>query len=152
MPVSVPCTPFPVTASVADGAGEGDAPVLLDGRRGRIDPKELRRRQEAFIIKEAGLTPAEAAYFFPSFRELKQKQRAIRRAIRQSFRRVKRERLSEKECDKLLKEIESLARKDTHLELTYHARWRKKLSASKIILILAADRRFSKQVFDGHVK
>lgn len=119
---------------------------------GRIDPKDLRRRQEAFIVKEAGLTSDEAAFFFPLFRELKQKQRTIRRAIRQKLKSVQEGRPTEKDCDGILKEIEALERRNTELELSYYAKWRKKIASSKILRILAADRRFSKQVFDGHVK
>lgn len=122
------------------------------GGHGKIDPEELRKKQEAFIIKEAGLTPSEAAFFFPSFRELKHKQRAIRKAIRSSYQRIRKERLAEKDCDKLLQEIKRLEKANTEVEITYYDNWRKKLSASKIIKILDADRRFSKQVFDRHVQ
>lgn len=127
-------------------------PPRRNNHGNRIDPEELRKKQEAYITKEAGLTSGEAAFFFPLFRELKQKQRAIRKSIRSNYLRVWKEKLSEKECDKTLLKIEQLEKQDTGMEIAYYAKWRKKLSSSKIIRILEADRRFSKQVFNRHVQ
>jgi len=157
------CTSFPAATFARDGGGTGGvvpppqaAAVQQSPRRGcpghRIDPEELRKQQEAYITREAGLTPGEAAYFFPSFRELKQKQRAIRRNIRANYKRTRDGKLPEKECDKVLQKIQQLEKQNTDMEVTYYAKWRKRLPASKIIKILEADHRFSKQVFNRRVR
>ena len=42
-----------------------------------FNPKRFQQEMEQFITREAGLTPAEAARFFPIFNELQQKQRKL---------------------------------------------------------------------------
>ena len=118
----------------------------------RMDWQELRRKQEAFITQHAGLTQAEANFFFPLFHELKQKQREIRRSMHRIYRGMESGTLTEKQCDEYLLQIGKLQKQSTELEITYYKKWKKKLSASKIIKVLSADRRFSKQVFEGKVK
>lgn len=118
----------------------------------RMNWQDLRRKQEAFITQNAGLTQAEADFFFPLFHELKQKQREIRRSIHRISKDMEQGTHTEKQCDKYLEEIGKLHKQSTELEISYHKKWRKKLSASKIIKILSADRRFSKQVFDRKIK
>ena len=44
---------------------------------GRFDPQRFQKELEQFITKEAGLTPKEAAAFFPVYREMMNKQRAV---------------------------------------------------------------------------
>lgn len=157
------CTSLPAVPFVSDGSracGVAPSPAQAEWRQtphrncrgGRIDPEELRKQQEAYITREAGLTPGEAAFFFPSFRELKQKQRAIRKAIRAYGKRTREGKLSEKECDKALQKIQQLEKQNTDIEVKYYANWRKILPASKIIKILDADRRFSKQVFNRRIR
>lgn len=120
--------------------------------RCRMDWQELRRKQEAFITQSAGLTQAEAAFFFPLFHELKQKQREIRRSMHRISKEMEQGTHTEKQCDEYLEQIGKLRRQSTDLEISYYKKWRKKLSASKIIKILAADRKFSMQVFEGKIK
>ncbi len=118
----------------------------------RMNWLELRKKQEAFITQNASLTQAEADFFFPLFHELKQKQREIRHRIHRISKDMEQGTHTEKQCDKYLEEIGKLHKQSTELEISYHKKWRKKLSASKIIKILSADRRFSKQVFDRKIK
>ncbi len=120
--------------------------------RYRMDWQELKRKQEAFITQHAGLSQTEASFFFPLFHELKQKQRAIRRSMHKISKEMEQGTHTEKQCDEYLEQIGKLRRQSTDLEITYYKKWRKKLCASKIIKILSADRKFSKQVFDGKVK
>ena len=118
----------------------------------RMDWQELRRKQEAFITQHAGLTQTEANFFFPLFHELKQKQREIRRSMHRIYKGMESGTLTEKQCDEYLLQIGKLQKQNTELEITYYKKWKKKLSASKIIKVLSADRRFSKQVFEGKIK
>lgn len=118
----------------------------------RMDWQELRRKQEAFITQDAGLTQAEANFFFPLFHELKQKQREIRRSMHRIYKGMESGTLTEKQCDDYLLQIGKLQKQSTELEIAYYKKWKKKLSASKIIKVLSADRRFSKQVFEGKIK
>lgn len=120
--------------------------------RHRMDWKELRRKQEAFITQNAELTQAEANFFFPLFHELKQKQRELRHSMRRISKEMEQGTHTEKQCDEYLEQVGKMRRQSTDLEIAYYKKWRKKLSASKIIKILAADRKFSKQVFDGKIK
>lgn len=150
MPLSAGCPEVRqgLAGEVVQREGE-TCPVTPDER---ISPEELRKRQEAFISSQAKLTQAEAAYFFPLFRELRKKQRSVRHTIRKNLRRVQEERLSEKECDRLLQQNAKLERQHVDLELSYYNLWRKKLTATKIMNILAADRQFSRKVFEHKVR
>ena len=43
----------------------------------KFSPEKYQADMEQYIAKEAGLTPQEASAFFPLFREMQQKQRAL---------------------------------------------------------------------------
>ena len=52
----------------------------------KFSPEKFQAEMEQFIAKEAGLTADESAEFFPLFREMQQKQRAVFGKVRQEGR------------------------------------------------------------------
>ncbi len=120
-------------------------------KRKRIDPEEFHKKLEAFITREARLTEAEARAFFPMFYELRKQQRVYHTKIAQASRRVRRENLSEKECEKTLTSIRKWKKQAMELELSYYDKWRKVLPASKIVKVLEADRFFGRKMFNNMV-
>ncbi|MEG1579808.1 MAG: hypothetical protein RR386_00920 [Bacteroidaceae bacterium] len=121
-----------------------------------FSPEEFMKRQEAFIIKEAGLTPTEAQFLFPLFHQSKQKQREISRQIQSLVKKGKEKDLTENEYLSILRTIDKLQMNKLKIEQSYHEKYRKMLSNKKILAIVSAnarfDRRMLKQMFrhDDH--
>lgn len=120
-------------------------------KRKKFDPEEFHKKLEAFITCEARLTEAEARAFFPMFYELKKQQRVYHTKIAQASRRVRKENLSEKECEKILMSVRKWKKQVMELELSYYEKWGKVLPASKIIKVLEADRFFGRKMFNNMV-
>lgn len=148
-----------LTAVVTDLSARNEVPadtvswkkVEPAQKRRKIDPEEFHKKLEAFITSEARLTEAEARAFFPMFYELKKQQRVYHTKIAQASRRVRKENLSEKECEKILTSIRKWKKQAMELELSYYDKWRKVLPASKIVKVLEADRFFGRKMFNNMV-
>jgi hypothetical protein len=112
----------------------------------RFSPEEFRQKQEEFIIREALLSPAEAARFFPVYHELGKKKFEIDRKIRIAVRRSFKSELSEGEAQKVLSQIDKLQVQKVRLEQTYHEKFRRMLSAQKTLRIMAADAKFDRML------
>ena len=102
---------------------------------------------QAYITKEAGLTQDEAARFFPIFKETREQERKIHQAIRKKIHASQRAGLSEKESEKLLAEIQELSLSEAKLKNANIKKWRKVLSASKVLKVLKAESDFNRQTF-----
>ena len=57
-----------------------------NGQQQRFSPEKYQADLEQYITKEACLTPQEAAAFFPLFREMQKKQRALYNKMRDDVR------------------------------------------------------------------
>lgn len=117
-----------------------------EGQQRRFSPQEFMKKQEGFIIREAGLSSAEAAKFFPVFHELGKKNFDIDRQIKQQARRGSDPSLSEKEAVKVLAEIDRLQLAKAKLNSTYHQKFRKILSAKKTLKVIEADAKFGRVI------
>ena len=115
--------------------------------RGKLATKEHFQRLQAFITKEARLTADEAARFFPIFKETREQERKVHQAIGQKVRASQQAGLSEKECEKLLAEIQQLSLNETKLKNANIKKWRKVLSASKVLKVLKAESDFNRKTF-----
>ncbi|MCI6491250.1 MAG: hypothetical protein PUH57_00990 [Prevotellaceae bacterium] len=111
----------------------------------KFDPQQFRRDQEAFITKEAKLTPQEAAAFFPLFRELQGKQRALFAQQRK----LERERpCSDKEAAKQIAEMDDVEMQMAKLRNLYHNKFCRAIPAMKVKQCLRAEERFKHKVMD----
>ena len=110
-------------------------------------PQITFQRLQAYITKEAGLTQDEAARFFPIFKETREQERKIHQAIRKKIHASQRVGLSEKESEKLLAEIQELSLSEAKLKNANIKKWRKFLSASKVLKVLKAESDFNRQTF-----
>ena len=119
------------------------------GRHGhpRFKPEEMQKKAEAFIIREAGLTPKEVETFFPLLNDMKRRQRDLHKKIGRALRRVEKEKLSEKDCEKILKEVVRLQRQAAELETKAYADWQRVLPAEKLLKVMKADREFGRKFF-----
>ena len=111
-----------------------------------FSPQEYTKEQETFIVKEAGLSPSEAGFLFPLFRELKQKQRDTSTKIRNLIKQSRNKNLQEQQYRSILKQLDQLDQAKVNLEQIYHEKWRKQLSDKKILSVIDADRRFDRRM------
>jgi len=142
--------------SIGYGYAQGQRPGYnqQDGRhgprpgRGNFNPTEFRKKVRAFITKEAKLTQSEANIIFPLFFELKDQQRNLKKKIDNACRRVTKERLSERDCQQILAEVKRMQRQFGELEGKFYDRLRqRKISASTILRLMAADEKFRRTTF-----
>ena len=116
-------------------------------RRGKFDPNEHFQRLQAFITKEARLTADEAAKFFHIFKEPREQERKIHQAIGKKIHASQQAGLSEKESEKLLTKIQELSLSEAKLKNANVKKWRKVLSASKVLRVLKAENDFNRKTF-----
>lgn len=112
----------------------------------RFSPAEFIKREEAFITRHAGLTAKEAAAFFPLLHEKEAKDREIRRQMDALVKRSHNPNISESECRQILNQMATLDLQKTKLENSYHAKYRKVLSAKKTLRVIDACHRFDRAV------
>ena len=110
----------------------------------KFSPEKFQAEMEQFITKEAGLTADEAAKFFPIYREMQQKQRAVFGKVRQEGR-VKP--TDDASCKKLVQRRDEVELELKKIQQTYHNKFFTVLSASKVFDVLRAEERFHRRAF-----
>lgn len=119
--------------------------VSAEQEEKKFDPQQFRRDQEAFIIKEAKLSPQEAAAFFPLFRELQNKQRALF----SQQRKLERQRPgNDKEAARLISDIDDIEMEMAKLRALYHNKFCKAISPMKVKACIRAEERFKHKMMD----
>lgn len=144
-------------AAYADGADKcgcrmqreepGTPPPHHGGKGCKFDFEQFRKDLTKHISTRAGFTAKEAQAFFPLFFEMKAKQRSYMRKTVRAYRRVEKEDLKEKECQKILREVENLEGKKDEMERTYMQRLEKAVGAKKLMKALNADHEFGRKMF-----
>ena len=118
------------------------SPLMAQENR-KFSPEKFQAEMEQFITKEANLTPEEAAKFFPLFREMQQKQRAI-------FAKVRKEGFVKPVDDASCRKLE---RRDANeleqkkIQQLYHQKFFSVISPSKVFDVLIAEERFHRRAF-----
>lgn len=120
--------------------------------RPKFDPEEMRCQTEAFIIREAGLTPEEADKFFPVYFEMKEKVRNTQRKIDQAYRKAAEQNMSERDCERILDEVVRMEKLREQTEADYMKRLRKLIPASKLIKAVLAEQNFGREKFREMVR
>lgn len=109
---------------------------------GRFDPQRFQKELEQFITKEAGLTPKEAAAFFPVYREMMNKQRAVyTQAARYRYMKPK----DNAECKKVILRRDELDLQVKEIQKTYHEKFLKIIPATKVFDVINAEDNFHRQ-------
>ena len=119
-----------------------------DGQQnpGRFSPERFQAALEQFITKEACLTPQEAAKFFPIYKEMQAKQRAVFERQRQL---AKVKPTDEKGCEKAIRQRDEYDLELKRIQQTYHNKFLSVISASKLYDVLKAEDRFHRQMLRG---
>jgi hypothetical protein len=110
----------------------------------KFSPEKFQAEMEQFITKEAGLTADEGAKFFPLFREMQRKQRAVFGKMRQEGR-VKP--TDDASCKRLVQKRDEVELELKKIQQNYHNKFFTVLSASKVFDVLRAEERFHRQTF-----
>lgn len=118
----------------------------------KFSPEKFQADMEQYITKEAELTPEEADKFFPLYREMQQKQRAVWNKMKEarknkptdeaSFRKA----VEKRDCQEI--ELKQILQ-------TYHSKFFGVLPASKVYRVIIAEDKFHRNAFrqwGGHHK
>ena len=110
----------------------------------KFSPEKFQAEMEQFITQQAHLTADEAAKFFPIYREMQQKQRAVFAKMREEGR-VKP--TDDASCKKLVQKHDEVELELKKIQQTYHNKFFTVLSPSKVFDVLRAEEKFHRQAF-----
>lgn len=114
------------------------------GQRPPFDPKRFEAELEQYITIHASLTPQEASKFFPVYRQMMKKQRAL-------FDEMRRLRMinpkDNEACEEAIRKQDELDIQIKQLQQEYHGRFLMMLPANKVLSIIKAEEKFHRQIF-----
>lgn len=113
-------------------------------QRPKFDPAKFQAELEQFITVEAGLSPQEAAQFFPLYREMQKKQRVIFDEMRR-FRHM--DVNDNRACEEVIEKQDKMDIQMKEIQQRYHVKFMKVLPAGKVFKILRAEEKFHRQAF-----
>lgn len=102
----------------------------------RFSPEKYQADLEQYITKEACLTPKEAAAFFPLFREMQKKQRALYNKMRED---VRIKPTDEAACKKMIQKHDQVELELKSIQQTYHNKFFSVIPASKVFDVIRAE-------------
>ena len=121
--------------------------VAQDGGR-RLDRDDFFSKRNVYIAAEIELTTEEAVVFIPMDNELIHKKFELGRECRRIERELREKKdKSDDECNKLLRCREELKEKRSQLDREYQEKFKKVLSAEKMLKYERADRDFYESYF-----
>ena len=112
----------------------------------KFSPEKFDADMEAYVSKEAGLTQQEADKFFPLFREMHQKQRAVYGKMRHMGMQKP---ADEEGCAKAIKDADRMNVELRQIEQTYHKKMLQVVPASKVWDAIGAESRFHRRMMKG---
>lgn len=115
----------------------------------KFSPKEFMNEMEQFIAKDACLTPAESARFFPLYEEMCNKKRALFDKARQLGMNKP---ATEVGCLKAIQLRDKLDLELKRLEMIYHNKFLKVMPAGKVYDVIKSEDKFHRHMFAGMVK
>ena len=110
----------------------------------KFDPQRFQVALEQFIVKEACLSPQESAQFFPLYREMQNKQRAIFVQMR-GLRHV--DTRDDKASMDAIHKQDELELQMKKIQQSYHSRFMKVIPAGKVFQVIRAEEKFHRQAF-----
>ena len=118
--------------------------VGAQNQRPRFDPVKFQADLEQFITTQAALSPQEAAAFFPLYREMMRKRRAIFGAMRR-YRHA--DLTDDKACEEAILKQDEADIQMKELQRSYHKKFMQVLPAGRVFQIIKAEDRFHRQAF-----
>lgn len=109
-----------------------------------FNPAKFEADLEQFITVNACLSPSQAASFFPVYRQMMKKQRAL-------FEEMRRLRMinpkDNEACEEAIRKQDELDIQIKQLQQEYHGRFLMMLPANKVLAIIKAEEKFHRQIF-----
>lgn len=113
-------------------------------KRPPFNPAKFEADLEQFITINACLSPSQAASFFPVYRQMMKKQRAL-------FDEMRRLRMinpkDNEACEEAIRKQDELDIQIKQLQQEYHGRFLMMLPANKVLSIIKAEEKFHRQIF-----
>ena len=113
-------------------------------KRPPFNPAKFEADLEQFITVNACLSPSQAASFFPVYRQMMKKQRAL-------FDEMRRLRMinpkDNEACEEAFRKQDELDIQIKQLQQEYHGRFLMMLPANKVLAIIKAEEKFHRQIF-----
>ena len=113
-------------------------------KRPPFNPAKFEADLEQFITVNACLSPSQAASFFPVYRQMMKKQRAL-------FDEMRRLRMinpkDNEACEEAIRKQDELNIQIKQLQQEYHGRFLMMLPANKVLSIIKAEEKFHRQIF-----
>ena len=113
-------------------------------KRPPFNPAKFEADLEQFITVNACLSPSQAASFFPVYRQMMKKQRALfdeRRRLRMTTPK------DNEACEEAIRKQDELDIQIKQLQQEYHGRFLMMLPANKVLSIIKAEEKFHRQIF-----
>lgn len=110
-----------------------------------FNPRRFQADMETFIVKEAGLTPAQIDKFLPLFREMQTKQRALFDEMRQ-YRRMA-DFGDDNACARAIHRMDNIDVQIRRIQQQYHSKFLAVLPGRVVMKILRAEDCFYRQAF-----
>lgn len=114
-----------------------------------MTPQDFQNKQKEFIIQHAGLTEEESEAFFPLYFELQGKKLEANRRVWKQARAEKSSERTEQECDMIIVALADVKIECATLEKEYLEKFRKILSAKKLMRVQMAEDRFQRELLRG---
>lgn len=109
-----------------------------------FNPAKFEADLEQFITVNACLSPSQAVSFFPVYRQMMKKQRAL-------FDEMRRLRMinpkDNEACEEAIRKQDELDIQIKQLQQEYHGRFLMMLPANKVLSIIKAEEKFHRQIF-----
>lgn len=113
-------------------------------KRPPFNPAKFEADLEQFITVNACLSPSQAASFFPVYRQMMKKQRALF----DEMRRLRMINTKDNEaCEEAIRKQDELDIQIKQLQQEYHGRFLMILPANKVLSIIKAEEKFHRQIF-----
>lgn len=113
-------------------------------KRPPFNPAKFETDLEQFITVNACLSPSQAASFFPVYRQMMKKQRAL-------FDEMRRLRMTNPKdneaCEEAIRKQDELDIQIKQLQQEYHGKFLMMLPANKVLSIIKAEEKFHRQIF-----
>ena len=113
-------------------------------KRPPFNPAKFEADLEQFITVNACLSPSQVASFFPVYRQMMKKQRAL-------FDEMRRLRMinpkDNEACEEAIRKQDELDIQIKQLQQEYHGRFLMMLPANKVLSIIKAEEKFHRQIF-----
>ena len=113
-------------------------------KRPPFNPAKFEADLEQFITVNACLSPSQAASFFPVYRQMMKKQRALFDEMRRLLMTNPKD---NEACEEAIRKQDELDIQIKQLQQEYHGRFLMMLPANKVLSIIKAEEKFHRQIF-----